>query len=70
MQHPTFERTLQPFRIDDETAIVRTHQTLYPNVTGSAIHFDFRHFGENRLTAKRVRETTAGQDVAVGEGPR
>jgi len=74
MKRTAFNGVPQAFRIHRQTAIVRAHQTLRPNMTRLAIHFDVGDLRNNRMAPERVCYTAAGEDLAftsrVRRGPR
>ena len=50
MKRPAFHRVPQSFGIDDQSAVVSTDKTLYPDMASLTIHFYLRDLGNNGLT--------------------
>ena len=73
MEHAALDGAAQRLGVDHQSAVVRAHQPLHPDVAGLAIHLDLGDLRDDRLVAERVRDAASGQNVSrcrvgFGEG--
>jgi len=59
VEHPSLDTAAQRLGIDHQTAVMRAHKALHPDVAGFPIHFDLGDHGHDRLTTVRVGDTSA-----------
>src|SRR3989442_11912732 len=65
VQHPTFDRAAQRFRIDDEAAVVRADEPLHTDMAGAAVDLDLSDLRHNGLIAEGVGDATAAQNISA-----
>src|SRR5258706_3639644 len=65
LQHAALDGVVKPQGIDDQAAVVGTHQTFCPDATGLKIDFDFGDHGSNGIAAVGVRDTSSREYVAT-----
>src|SRR5678816_2083564 len=64
MQHAAFNRALECFRIDHQSAVMRANHPLHPDVSGLAVHFNFRNLRNDGLTAVGVRNSATRENLS------
>jgi hypothetical protein len=52
VEHASFDGAAQSLRVDDQPAVVRAHEPLRPNVTGSAIDLDLGDLCDDGLASR------------------
>ena len=71
VQHGAFDGAARAFGVDDESAVVRAHQALHPNVARLPVHFHLGDLGRHGLAAEGIGDASAGENVSrAGLFPR